>query len=54
MIHLKIKEIRKYNIEVTKNEKIIYNGLVDNADDSIKNLDIKQISLKNKILKIEV
>ncbi|MDO4282880.1 MAG: hypothetical protein Q4D02_04510 [Clostridia bacterium] len=51
---MKIKEIRKFNIEVMQNENIIYNGLSDEAGDEIKNLDIKQIVLKNKILKIEV
>lgn len=54
VIILKIKEIRKFDIQVEKDEDIIYTGLVDNADDSIKNLDIINIELKNKVLKIKV
>ncbi len=51
---MKIKEILKYNIEVKQNDNIIYSGLSDDADDSIKNMDIQKIDLKNKVLKIEV
>lgn len=54
VIILKIKEIRRFNIEVTKDEDVIYTGLVDNADDSVKNLDIVDIEIKNKVLKIKV
>lgn len=54
VIILKIKEIRRFDIEVTKDEDIIYSGLVDNADDDIKNLDIVNIEIKNKVLKIKV
>ena len=54
VIILKIKEIRKFDIEVKKDENIIYTGSTDNADDSIKNLDIIEIEIKNKVLKIKV
>lgn len=54
VITLKIKEIRKFEIEVKKDEDIIYNGISDNASSEIKNMDIKNINMENKVIKIEV
>ncbi len=51
---MKIKEIRKFDIEVTKNENIIYSGISDDATSDIKNMNIKNINLENKVIKIEV
>lgn len=54
MITLKIKEIRKFEIEVKKDGDIIYNGISDDASSEIKNMDIKNINMENKVIKIEV
>lgn len=54
VIILKIKEIRKFNISAYKDGNLLYEGPVGEADESIKNLDIKEIELQKKILRIEV
>lgn len=54
VITLKIKEIRRFDIEVTKDSEVIYSGISDDASEDIKNMEIKNISLENKVIKIEV
>lgn len=54
VITLKIKEIRKFEIEVIKNKNIVYSGISDDASSDIKNMNIKNINLENKVIKIEV
>lgn len=51
---MKIKEIKKFNIEVSKDNEIIYAGISDNASDDIKNSDIINIEMFEKCLKINI
>ncbi len=51
---MKIKEIKKFNIEVSKNNEVIYSGISDNASDDIKNSDIINVEMFEKCLKISI
>lgn len=51
---MKIKEILRFDIEVTKDNNIVYSGNSSEAPDDIKNSDIVEINMDKKCLKITI
>ena len=51
---MKIKEIRLYDIDVYKNEELIYSGMAESAPEEIKMSDAKNISITHKRIKIDI
>lgn len=54
VIPMKIKEIRKYPIEVTNSKEKIYEGNCSEAPQDIQQLDIVNLNLNNGVLLIKV
>lgn len=54
VIRMKIKEIRKYPIKITKEKEKIYEGDSSEAPQEIQQLDIVKLNLNNGVLLINV
>ena len=49
-----IKDIRNYDIEVYKDDNMIYSGNVDNAPEEIKQYEAESAKIEHKKIKITV
>lgn len=51
---MKIKSIRLYDIEVTKEDSLIFQDRIENAPEELLNCDIKHIEFSSNSLKIQI
>ena len=49
-----IKDIRNYDIEVYKDNSVIYSGNVNDAPDDVKNYECKNAKIEHKKIIIKV